>query len=228
MNKILSIIIPVFNEEKTIEAILKKVLKQEIAGWQKEIIVVDDGSRDKTEEKIKPFLKEIKFLKHPLNRGKGAAIGSGLKAAKGEAIIIQDADLEYEPADWPLLLKELDEPEVMAVYGSRELRPGWRGYPHYVFGVRLLTFVTNLLFGSNLTDVYTGYKLFRSSLIKSIPLTSSRFEIEAEMTAKLLKKGVIIKEIPIHYYPRSFAEGKHIRIKDGLLGLLTLIKCRPK
>ncbi len=226
MNKILSIIIPAFNEEKTIHQVIVRVLEQKLNGWGKEIIVVDDCSTDKTFEGIKPFLGSITLLKHNANRGKGAAIRTGLTAVSGEAVIIQDADLEYDPADWPRLLKELDNPKTMVVYGSRNIAPERRGYFHYALGVKFLTALVNLLFGSQLTDVYTCYKLFRSSVIKSIALTSSGFEFEAEITTAILQRGLAIKEVPIHYYPRSFREGKKIRFRDGLIGIWTLIKNR--
>jgi glycosyltransferase involved in cell wall biosynthesis len=151
------------------------------------------------------------------------AIQTGLKAVSGQAVIIQDADLEYSPADWPRLLKELKS-DPGAVYGSRNINPKKRGYFHYVLGVWLLTKLNNLLFGSRLTDTYTCYKLFPVQVIKSIPLTSHGFEIEAEITAKILKKGLTIKEVPINYSPRKFSQGKKIRFWDGLLGLWTIIK----
>lgn len=221
----LSIIIPVFNEEKTIEKVLEKVLAQEIGDWQKEVIVVDDDSSDGTAQKLKPFFDRIRVFKHGQNQGKGVALRTGFSAARGEAIIIQDADQEYDPADWPRLLKTLEEnPELSAVYGSRELNPERRGYWPYVLGVRFLTFLINLLFGSSLTDAYTGYKLFQAEAIKSINLESSGFEIEAEMTAKILKRGGQIKEVSISYRPRSFSEGKKIRAKDGLKGIWTILK----
>ncbi|MBI4359260.1 MAG: glycosyltransferase family 2 protein [Candidatus Nealsonbacteria bacterium] len=221
----LSIIIPVFNEEKTITQVLERVLNQEIGDWEKEIIVVDDDSSDGTARKLEPFFDRVRVFKHAQNRGKGAALQTGLGAAGGEAIIVQDADLEYDPADWGTLLRILAEnPELAAVYGSRELSPERRGYFPYVLGVRFLTFLINLFFGSRLTDAYTGYKLFRAEAIKSINLKSRGFEIEAEITVKLLKGGFQIKEAPIHYRPRSFTEGKKIHARDGLRGLLTILE----
>ncbi|MDP2926823.1 MAG: glycosyltransferase family 2 protein [bacterium] len=223
--KKLSIIIPVFNEEKTIEKVLEKVLTQGIGDWEKEVIVVDDDSSDGTAQKLEPFFERVRVFKHGRNQGKGAALRTGFSAAQGQAIIIQDADLEYDPADWPRLLKTLEEnPELSAVYGSRELNPERRGYWPYVLGVRFLTFLINLLFGSQLTDAYTGYKLFRGEAIKSINLESHGFEIEAEITVRLLKSGRQIKEAPISYRPRSFAEGKKIHAKDGLIGIWTILK----
>lgn len=225
MIKKLSIIIPVFNEEKTVEAVLEKVLLQETGDWEKEIIVVNDGSTDSTEEKISNFSKKIRILKQPNNLGKGAAMATGFKVFTGTAVIIQDADLEYSPSDWPLMLKELENnPEITAVYGSRELSPERKGYFLNILGVRFLSFLINFLFHSKLTDSYTCYKLFRADFIKNIKIESKGFEIEAEITCKILKNKGMIKEIPISYSPRSFKQGKHIRFKDGLIGLKTILK----
>ena len=223
----LSIIIPVFNEEKTIVQVLEKVLAQAIGEWQKEVIVIDDDSSDGTSKKLEPFFDQVRVFKHAQNQGKGAALQTGFDVARGEAIIVQDADLEYDPADWPRLIRALEEnPELAAVYGSRELSPERREYFPYVLGVKFLTFLINLLFGSRLTDAYTGYKLFRAEAIKSINLESRGFEIEAEITVKLLRGGFQIKEVPIHYRPRSFSEGKKIRARDGLRGIWTILKYR--
>jgi len=224
MNKTISILIPAFNEEKTIARTIQELIDLKLADWNKEIIIVNDGSNDGTEEKIRPFSDQVQLLTHPENRGKGAAIKTALRAASGDVIVIQDADLEYRPSDLAPLLKELDNPTTQVVYGSRNLKPDRRGYPHYVLGVAILTLLTNLLFKSRLTDVYTCYKLFRSDLIKSISLTSCGFEFEAEITSKILKKGIDIKEIPIHYDPRTFSEGKKIRFRDGLIGCWTIVK----
>ncbi|MFH1461095.1 MAG: glycosyltransferase family 2 protein [Patescibacteria group bacterium] len=228
--KKLSIIIPVLNEETTLVQILKQVYQAPSLDFEKEIIVVDDGSTDRSGvilENLKDKYQLI-VLRHQQNLGKGEAVQTGLAAATGEAIIIQDADLEYQPEDWPKLLKKLEsgQPEIGAVYGSRNINPERRGYFRYVLGVWFLTLINNLLFGAKLTDVYTCYKLFPANLIKSIPLESDGFEIEAEITAKILKKGYQIKEVPISYYPRKFQQGKKIRFRDGLKGLKTMIKWR--
>ncbi|MBU1177508.1 MAG: glycosyltransferase family 2 protein [Patescibacteria group bacterium] len=230
INKKLSIIIPVLNEESTIEEIIKQVKNAPVFDYEKEIIIVDDGSSDNT----KNILKNIKekynliILRHNKNIGKGKAIRTGLKAVTGSAVIIQDADLEYNPQDWTLLLKELNGSEIGAVYGSRNINSKKRGYFHYVLGVKFLTFLNNFLFRTKLTDIYTCYKLFPAHLIKSIKLDSNGFEIEAEITAKILKKGLLIKEVPISYNPRKFKQGKKIRFKDGLIGIWTIIKYRFK
>lgn len=225
--KKLSVIIPVFNEEKTIVQAIERVLAQEIGDWQKEIIVVDDGSFDGTREILKPFFDKVRVFQHGKNLGKGTALRTGFAAATGQAIIVQDADLEYDPADWPKLLKELEEnPGVGAVYGSRELSPKRRGYSHYVLGVRFLAVLINLLFGSKLTDPYTCYKLLWSETAKEMLIESNGFEVEAEITVKLLRSGKKIREVPIQYYPRRFSEGKKIRAKDGFIAIWTIIKHR--
>jgi len=228
INKKLSIIIPVLNEESTIKEIIEQVEHASVLDYQKEIIIVDDGSSDNT----KNILKDIKaqynliILEHQKNMGKGRALQTGFKVVTGNAVIIQDADLEYDPNNWAFLLKELNGSEIGAVYGSRNINSKKRGYFHYVLGVKFLTFLNNLLFRSKLTDTYTCYKLFPADLIKSIQLDSDGFEIEAEMTAKILKKGLLIKEVPISYNPRKFKQGKKIRFKDGLIGIWTIIKYR--
>jgi glycosyltransferase involved in cell wall biosynthesis len=221
----LSIIIPVFNEKETIKEVLKRVAAAPVLGYEKEIIVVDDGSNDGSGEILESLRKKFNFIycRHSKNCGKGRAIRTALKEVTGDLVLIQDADLEYSPNDYQKLL-EVFERDKSIVYGSRNINPKKRGYFHYVLGVKFLTFVVNLLFGSKLTDVYTCYKLLPSSLIKSIQLTSQRFEFEAEITAKILKRGLIIKEIPIDYCPRKFYQGKKIRFWDGLLGFWTILK----
>lgn len=226
MPKKLSIIIPVFNEEKTIASVLEKVLEQSYAGWEKEIIVINDASRDSTEEKVGPFLNQIKYLKHGVNQGKGSAIKTGLEHMSGDAMVVQDADLEYNPAEIQKLLDALNNRTDIAVYGSRNLKPERRGYSHYVIGSKILDWLVNLFFGTHLTDVYTCYKLFPAEIIKKIDIESRGFELEMELTVKTLKIGCLIKEVPIHYYPRKFNEGKKIRAMDGIKGILTLLKYR--
>ncbi|MBU2564430.1 glycosyltransferase family 2 protein [Patescibacteria group bacterium] len=215
----LSIIIPVFNEEKTLERAIKKVFKASILDFEKEIIVVDDKSTDKSLEILKK-IKGIKLLEHKKNFGKGKAIQTALKCVTGDYILIQDADLEYDPNDYSILLKDLNG----VVYGSRNINPENRGYFIFVLGVRFLTSFINLIFNKKLTDSYTCYKLFPVDVLKSLNLKSSGFEIEAEITVKLLKKKINIKEVPIHYYPRKFKQGKKIKIKDGLKGFFTILK----
>lgn len=225
----LSIIIPVFNEEGTIEEIIRRCLKAETLGYEKEIIVVNDGSNDNTQKILKNLKEKFNFilLEHSRNLGKGAAIKSGLKKATGNLILIQDADLEYNPNEYQNLLKEVNQ-NFPIIYGSRNLGKSKRGYFSYFLGGKLLTAFFNLLFGSNLTDLNTGYKLFRADIIKNLNLQSNGFEFCEEVTAKIFKAGFSIKEVPIDYYPRKFSEGKKVRFWDGLLGLWTIIRYRIK
>lgn len=221
----LSIIIPALNEEKTIREILERVRKQKLPGWEKEIIVVDDGSADGTGEVAEKSVG-VNLVRHSFCRGKGAAIASGLEAASGDFVLIQDADLEYDPADWPRLLREIGDGKNQAVFGSRNLNPKRRGYTSYVFGVWFLTKLANFLFGARLTDIYTCYKILPLSLFREIGISSAGFEVEAEITAKILKRGVEVREVPISYRPRKFSEGKKIRWMDGARGAATLFRCR--
>lgn len=226
---VLSIIIPVFNEAKTIAEVIKRVIAVPVFDWEKEIIVVDDGSNDGTEKILKNLQKKYNFLllRHSENLGKGAAIKTGLKKVKGDFVLIQDADLEYDPNDYQILLAALDKNSPV-VYGSRILGKTKRGNLLYYLGGRFLTLFFNFLFGSKLTDINTGYKLFRTDVLKNINLESNGFEFCEEVTAKILKFGYSIKEVPIHYYPRGHSQGKKIRVKDGLIALLTIIKYRIK
>jgi dolichol-phosphate mannosyltransferase len=235
----LSIIIPVYNEENTIEEILKKVksvkLPQDI---EKEIIVVDDGSTDRSILKIKSAenklnISYLKLIRHNLNKGKGSAILSGIKKATGDIIIIQDADLEYNPEDYVRLLEPILDGKSEVVYGSRlkhyPLRiSGSRKTPlvtHYL-GNKLLTLLTNLLYGNGVTDMETCYKVFKKEVLKDININAKRFDFEPEITAKILKKGFKIYEIPIKVKPRGYEEGKKISWKDGFIALWTLLKYR--
>ncbi|MFA6106636.1 MAG: glycosyltransferase family 2 protein [Patescibacteria group bacterium] len=224
--KKVSIIIPVFNEEKTLAESLARIFKASVLDYEKEVIIIDDGSSDGSLSILNSLRSKYDFLllKHAKNSGKGAAIRVGFKKAGGDIVLIQDADLEYDPNQWQLLLKEFDNPGVSAVFGSRNIHPKRRGYWHYVFGVKLLTMLTNRLFGSNLTDVYTCYKAFRKSVLDGLDLKADGFEIEAEITVKLLKKGIAIKETPINYFPRKFSEGKKIKFQDGLKGFWMIVK----
>ena len=220
----LSIIIPAYNEEKTIASVLDKVLAQNFGECCKEIIVVNDCSRDKTGDVARSYLDKIRYIEHEKNLGKGSAIKTGLTAATGDAVIAQDADLEYDPADIKLLLDEFDKKTADVIYGSRNLHPERRGYSLYVLGSKLLDTLINLFFWTNLTDAYTCYKLFPIEILKRINIQSSGFEMEMELTVKTLKMGYKIKEVPIHYYPRKFSEGKKIRARDGFKGIWTLLK----
>lgn len=225
MQKI-SIIIPVYNEEKTVLEIIQKVFKLSYAEYEKEVIIVNDGSNDKSLEILKNAQNQYDFLlfSYEKNRGKGAALRTGFEKVSGDIILIQDADLEYDPREWERILNEFKNPEIKVVFGSRNIKPHNKGYWHFVFGAKILTLAINLLFGSKLTDSYTCYKFFRRDIIKDINLVSNGFEIEAEMTIKILKKRIKIKEIPISYNPRLFSEGKKINFMDGIIGLWSIIK----
>ena len=219
---------PVYNEKATIREILKRVRAVDV-GMEKEIIVVDDGSKDGTREILREEESrgDIRVLYHERNLGKGAAVRTGIASATGDFVIIQDADLEYDPQDYPALLKPLLEGKAEVVYGSRFLSgSGSSMISWHRFGNKFLTAVTNLLYGSSLSDMETCYKAFKASVIKSIPLRSNRFEIEPEITAKILKRGYKILEVPIRYRGREFHEGKKISWKDGFSAIWTLLRYR--
>jgi len=218
----LSVIIPVYNEVNTIAKIIERVKRVLI---EKEIIVVDDGSTDGTRGKI-DSVPGIKILKHETNRGKGAAIRTGLAFAFGELVIVQDADLEYDPNDYLELIKPIEEGVADVVYGSRNLGNNKSGMKAYKWGGVFLSHLANLLYGLRITDEATGYKLFKTDVLKSLNLKCQRFEFCPEVTAKLAKKKYRIKEVPISYNPRSFAEGKKIKWTDGVLAIFYLIKFR--
>lgn len=230
----LSIIIPVFNEEKTIKQLLAKVDGVNLSGIKKEIIVIDDCSTDET-GKILSNLNKIKFkyLKHKKNLGKGAAIKTGIECATGDFIIIQDADLEYDPVHYKELLEPFSKNSVEVVYGSRLINYPLKLWgrnktvlPTHLIANKFLTFLTNLLYGSNLTDMETGYKLFKKEILKGIKLNSNKFDFEAEVTAKILRRRIPIIEVPISTKPRTYKEGKKISWKDGITAIWTLIKYR--
>jgi dolichol-phosphate mannosyltransferase len=230
----LSIIIPVYNEEKTIEEILRQVSAVKLPGVDREIIVVDDSSNDKSKEKIQNIqLKGIKLIIHKENQGKGAAVVTGIKKSKGDIILIQDADLEYDPNDYPKLLKPIMSGKAEVVYGSRlknyPLRfTGKKKTPlitHYL-GNRFLTFITNVLYGNDLSDMETCYKVFRREVVKGIEIKAKRFDFEPEFTAKIMKRGIKIHEVPIKVKPRGYDEGKKITWKDGFIAVWTLLKYR--
>jgi glycosyltransferase involved in cell wall biosynthesis len=223
---ILSIIISVFNEEKTIEKIIERMENVLLKDAVKQIIIVDDCSTDNTKNILKKFEHKYLILHHGKNMGKGAAIKIALPHIKGEYAIIQDADLEYNPNDWPALLDEMKNKNIAAVYGSRNLNNKTHGYFSYYLGGKFLTFLVNLLFGGHLTDINTGYKLFRAEILKSLNLQSNGFEFCEEVTVKLLKNNFLIKEVPISYYPRTFEEGKKMSFRDGIVGIWTIIKNR--
>ena len=226
----LSVIIPVYNEESTIAEVIDRVSALEVPGFEKEIIVADDGSRDESASIIDNYRKKypniIKVHTSLINLGKGAAIRFGLEYATGDVILIQDADLELQPEEYPSLVEPILRGETDVVYGSR-FRGSAKNIP---FKTRVanwvLTKFSNLLYGSKLTDMATAYKVFRSEVIKGLRLRSARFEFEPEVTAKLLMSGYKIVEVPISYHPRSVDEGKKIGWIDGIEYIYTLLKYR--
>ncbi len=229
----LSIIIPVYNEEKTVAGVLKRIGEVKLQNsLQKEIIVVSDGSTDNT-NKILSRYKSIKFYKHPKNLGKGAAVRTGIKYATGDLIIIQDADLEYNPDDYSRLLMPILKDKAVVVYGSRLINYPLRLWgkkktllPIHLVANKFLTFFTNMLYLSNLTDMETGYKLFKKEILGQLSLRSDKFDFEAEVTAKILKSKIPIIEVPIIVKPRTYKEGKKIGWKDGFSAIWALIKYR--
>jgi dolichol-phosphate mannosyltransferase len=222
----LSVIIPLYNEKTTIFQVIKKI---RVLPLETEIIIVDDFSTDGTRDAIKKLEHDadIKILYHEKNKGKGAAIRTAIRHMTGDIVIIQDADLEYDPNDYVELVKPIVEGTTSVVYGSRQLGlSNKHSYVSFYLGGRLLTILTNLLYGSTITDEPTCYKVFKAETLKSIPLKCERFEFCPEVTAKVLKRKLRIVELPIHYYPRKKEEGKKIRWKDGVEAIWTLLKYR--
>lgn len=222
----LSVIIPAYNERKTILKILNEVEKTELPeNLDKEIIIIDDFSTDGTRDIVKGLSGKHKVFFQDRNRGKGAAIKTGIKEASGDFIIIQDADMEYSPSEYPRLLPPLLNGEADVVYGSRFLKRGHRPkYRLFYLGNKFLSFLSSVLYGKRISDMETCYKVFRSEVIKNINIKSNRFDFEPEITAKLIKAGRKIKEVPISYNSRGFADGKKIGWRDGVVAIYVLIK----
>ena len=221
----LSVIIPVFNEKDTIEAVIHRVREIDV-GMKKEIVIVDDGSQDGTQDVLKNLdFPEIKVFFHSQNQGKGAAIHTGFSNARGDIILIQDADLEYDPSEYPTLLKPILDGRADVVYGSRFLGGPHRVlfFWHYV-GNKLLTTLSNMLSNLNLSDMETCYKVIKKDLLDRITLKSKRFGFEPEITIKLAKLKAKIYEVPISYSGRDYSEGKKIGWKDGIAAIYHLIR----
>jgi len=222
----LSIIIPVYNEEKNIQEIIKRVQATKRAS---EIIIVDDGSHDGTRDILKTLdgKKKVRVIFQEKNQGKGAAVVVGMKTATGDVLLIQDADLEYDPRDYPALLQPIEEDIADVVYGSRFLGAPRRVamYWHQVAN-KLLTFMTNILYDSILTDMETGYKVFRREVIENMKIRSKKFNFEPEFTAKILKRKYRIFEVPITFNPRDYADGKKIKLKDAFEAVWALLRFR--
>ncbi len=223
----LSVIIPVFNEQKFLEEVIRRVAETKLAN---EIICIDDGSSDNSLSILNQLIKKndlpLVILSHKKNKGKGAAIRSGLSKVKGDIVLIQDADLEYNPGNYKDLLKPFENKDVMVVYGSRNLIKNPKSSLAFYYGGRLLSLVTNIIYSSKITDESTCYKVFRTELLKEMNLSTNGFDFCPEVTAKTLKRGIKIYEVPITYNPRSRSEGKKIKWYDGFIAIWTLLKFR--
>ncbi len=222
----LSIIMPVYNERDTVREVIDRVLSAPLT-LEKELVVVDDGSTDGTTEVLDSLdMDPVNVIRQEPNQGKGAAIRRGLLEATGDIVIIQDADMEYDPRDYQKLIDPIVSGEASVVYGSRQLGENKFSYRRFYFGGLFLSWLTNLLYGSDITDEPTCYKVFRKDVIDSVELKCKRFEFCPEVTAKVLKRGIKIVERPISYNPRSISEGKKINWKDGVEAILTLLRYR--
>lgn len=236
---LLSIVMPVYNEEQFLEEIVRQVQAVDLGELERELIIVDDCSTDRSPEietrlegqtapnpQAKPFERPIRVIRHPVNQGKGAALRTGFAAVEGDLILIQDADLEYDPQDYPKLLKPILRGKAEVVYGSRFTGERRNMLFHHWLGNRFLTLCTNILYNTTLSDMETCYKVFTRHALEGIVIRSDRFNFEPEITAKILKKGIRIYEVPISYAGREFEEGKKITWRDGLVALWCLFKFR--
>lgn len=224
--KKVSILIPVYNEKQTLEKLLEKVEEAPFAGLEKEIILVDDCSTDGTKDILKNFENKYKVLYHDVNQGKGAALRTGFSVVTGDIAVIQDADLEYDPKDYDGVLQLILNDEADVAYGSRflDLTQSKTVVKINFLANKMLTLMTNILFGSKLTDMETCYKAFKTEFIKGITIKSDRFDFEPEITAKMFKKKARIKEAPISYKGRTFEEGKKVSMIDGIHAVIALIR----
>ena len=222
----LSVIIPIYNEINTLEEIISRVQATNLAD---EIVLIDDGSVDGTREIVEKYknINGFVVVMHEKNQGKGAAVRNGFEVAKGEIFLIQDADLEYDPREYPNLLKPLNEDLADVVYGSRFLGASRRvAMFWHMIANKMLTLFTNILYDTILTDMETGYKVFKREVVEDMPLHSKRFEFEPEFTAKILKRKYRIFEVPISFNPRDYSDGKKIGLSDAFEAIWALIKYR--
>ncbi len=227
--KKLSVIICCYNEQATIREVINRTAAIDLGpGWTREIVVVDNFSTDGTREILRQIDDpQVRVIFHERNKGKGMSIRTGIETMTGDYMIIQDADAEYDPAEHPRFCRKADETSAAAIFGSRVLGGHVKyKYAHAYFGVRLLTAMTNLLFGGHLTDVATATKMVRADVVKSLNLTTTDFNLDFELPDKILLSGHDIIEIPITYNPRTYEEGKKIRTRDGLRALVTMLRDR--
>ena len=224
--RLLSVVVPVFNERVTVAEVIRRVRAVKVP-VEIEVIVVDDGSSDGTDKVLSALADStVRVLTHPVNQGKGAAIRTGMAAARGDLLLVQDADLEYDPEDWPRLLDPILRGKAQVVYGSRFTGERKNMLPLHWIGNRFLSMVTNILYSSTMSDMETCYKLFDRRVLEGITIESDKFDFEPEITAKVLRRGYRIYEVPISYAGREVSEGKKITWRDGIGAFRALIKYR--